>query len=351
MNLIESLPVTIETMPLSRTFDAVGNVSRIFGLTAYDASYLELAMRVALKIDVDTHQGLGEGVPRLMKALLAEKIPATFFIAMGPDNSGRAIMRAFKNPGFIRKMRRTRAVSMYGLRTVLSGTILPARPIALAYPQIIRELARAGFEVGVHGYDHVRWQDHIDDLGEDGIRAEIGDAFETFRAILGEPARAFAAPGWRTSAAAMKALDDMRLDYRSDTRGRAPFRCAINSEVIATPEIPTTLPTMDEVIGSSEIPRDGGVTRFFLDRVCGDSLNVHTIHAETEGMGQLPAFIEIIRMLKDRGAGFVPMHEAAAGLNAAELPVCEVIRSTLPGRAGWISAQGPERDSAATIRL
>jgi len=309
-------------------------------------------MRVALKIDVDTHQGLCEGVPRLMKALLAEKIAATFFIAMGPDNSGRAIMRAFKNPGFIRKMRRTRAVSMYGLRTVLSGTLLPARPIALAYPQILRELARAGFEVGVHGYDHVRWQDHIDDLGESEISAEIAEAFEIFRAILGEPARAFAAPGWRTGAAALKALDAIGLDYRSDTRGRAPFRCAIGAEVIATPELPTTLPTLDEVIGSPEVSGAGGVTRFYLDRFRPDALNVHTIHAETEGMGHLDAFIELMRALKSRGAEFIRMREAAAALNAAELPVCEVVRAELPGRAGWISAQGPERTStAATIRL
>ncbi|HJU29663.1 MAG TPA: polysaccharide deacetylase family protein [Candidatus Binataceae bacterium] len=309
-------------------------------------------MRIALKIDVDTHQGLGEGVPRLMKTLLGEKIPATFFIAMGPDNSGRAIMRAFKNPGFISKMRRTRAVSMYGLRTVLSGTLLPARPIALAWPQIPRELARNGFEVGVHGYDHVRWQDHIDDLGEDGIRAEIAEAFETFRAILGQPARAFAAPGWRTSAAALKALDSMGLDYRSDTRGRAPYRCAAGGEVIATPEIPTTLPTMDEVIGSPEVSGSGGITQFYLNRFRTDSLNVHTIHAETEGMGQLPAFAELIRALKDRGAEFVSMSQAAAAINTAALPMCEVVRSTLPGRAGWISAQGPERASAApTLRL
>lgn len=309
-------------------------------------------MRVALKIDVDTHQGLGAGVPRLMTALMADKIPATFFIAMGPDNSGRAIARAFRNPGFIGKMRRTRAVSMYGLRTVLSGTLLPARPIALAWPQIMRELDHNGFEVGVHGYDHVRWQDHIDDLGEDGIRAEIAEAFEIFRAILGRPARAFAAPGWRTGAEALKALDTMHLDYRSDTRGRCPYRCAFAGETIATPEIPTTLPTLDEVIGSPEASGDGAITRFYLDRFRGDSLNVHTIHAETEGMGQLPAFIELIRALKDRGAEFVPMSEAAAASRSAELPVCEVMRSTLPGRAGWISAQGPERTAAApTVRL
>src|SRR5712692_10347569 len=123
-------------------------------------------MKVALKIDVDTHQGLGEGVPRLQKLLAEYGVAATFFIAMGPDNSGRAIMRMFRNPGFLTKMRRTRAVSMYGVRTVLSGTLLPPRPIALAHPDIIRDLANAGFEVGVHGYDHVRWQDHIDELGE-----------------------------------------------------------------------------------------------------------------------------------------------------------------------------------------
>ena len=92
-------------------------------------------MEIALKIDVDTHQGLGEGVPRLLRALTDLDVTATFLIAMGPDNAGRAIVRVLKNPGFLKKMRRTRAVSMYGLRTVLSGTLLPARPIALAFPQ------------------------------------------------------------------------------------------------------------------------------------------------------------------------------------------------------------------------
>src|SRR5580704_1888328 len=100
-------------------------------------------MDVALKVDVDTHQGMGEGVPRLLRALAEAGVTATFFIAMGPDNSGRAIVRVLRNPGFLKKMRRTRAVSMYGLRTVLSGTLLPPRPIALAFPNLMRDLARA----------------------------------------------------------------------------------------------------------------------------------------------------------------------------------------------------------------
>ena len=300
-------------------------------------------MEIALKVDVDTHQGLRQGVPRLARMLVDEDVTATFFIAMGPDNSGRAALRALRNRGFIAKMRRTRAVSIYGLRTILSGTVLPARQISLALPEVVRDLGRMGFEVGVHGYDHVRWQDHLDAIGDAGVRSELGDAFEAYRAIVGEASKSFAAPGWRTNNAAMIALDAMALDYRSDTRGVAPYRCVVEGRVLATPEIPTTLPTLDEVMGRRDLPDDSAVRDFYLGSCKPDALNVHTIHAETEGMGQLESFTALVRALKERGAKFVQLREVAWRLNRAELPACEVIRTTLPGRAGWISSQGPAR--------
>jgi len=307
-------------------------------LNRYKAGFVE----VALKIDVDTHQGLSEGVPRLMRALDSERITASFYTAMGPDNSGRAIVRAFRNRGFLSKMMRTKAVSMYGLRTVLSGTVLPSRPIALAFPETLREIERAGFELGVHGYDHVRWQDRIDSLNEDEIRAELEDAFEAFRAVTGRPARAFAAPGWRTNTAASILLDEAKLAYRSDTRGYAPYRCAVDGRVLATLEIPTTLPTLDEVMGRPGLSEPRAIFDFYLKLFKPDALNVHTIHAETEGMGQLDFFVELIRALKGRGVKFVQVAEIGSRLKASELPVCEIARAEIEGRAGWIAAQGRE---------
>jgi len=271
-----------------------------------------------------------------------EGVVASFYVSMGPDNSGRAILRAFRNRGFIGKMFRTRAVGMYGLRTVLSGTILPARPIALSFPGLMLELRARGFEVGVHGFDHVRWQDSLDKLGEDGVRAELGDAFEAYRAIFGQPARSFAAPGWRTNVVALIALDAMNLDYRSDTRGTAPYRCVVEGRTIATPEIPTTLPTLDEVMGRRDLRDAAAVLKFYLQQFKSDALNVHTIHAETEGMAHLESFTTLVRSLKERGAEFVQLGMVAARLKNAELPACGVIRTTLPGRSGWISAQGAE---------
>jgi peptidoglycan/xylan/chitin deacetylase (PgdA/CDA1 family) len=296
-------------------------------------------MEIALKVDVDTHQGLGTGMPRLQRLLQDCGVTASVFIAMGPDNSGRAIMRLFRNPGFLTKMRRTHALSMYGLRTALSGTLLPARPIARAFPGIIRNLLGAGFEVGIHGYDHVRWQDHLDTLGAAGVRRELAQACEVYHAISGVTPNSFAAPGWRTNDEAALALEDFQLAYRSDTRGRAPYRCRVGARILTTPEIPTTLPTLDEVMGTPELAAAGSFVSFYRERLRTEALNVHTIHAETEGMGQLEAFGELVRSLKAEGARFVRLGDVAATLKVDELPVLSIIRTALPGRAGWISAQ------------
>ncbi len=135
----------------------------------------------------------------------------------------------------------------------------------------------------------------------------------------------------------------MALDYRSDTRGSSPYRCVVNSKVLTTPEIPTTMPTLDEVMGRRDLTDASALLNFYLGLCKTDALNVHTIHAETEGAGQLESFTALVRALKDRGAKFVQLREVASRLDRAELRACEVVRTTLPGRAGWISAQGGAR--------
>jgi undecaprenyl phosphate-alpha-L-ara4FN deformylase len=297
-------------------------------------------LQVALKIDVDTHEGLKTGVPAMAAMLRREGVTASFFVAMGPDTSGKALRRVFTNRGFLSKMLRTRAVSMYGWRTILSGTLLKPRPVAIAFPNLLRELKADGFEVGVHGYDHVRWQDRIDDLGEQGLAQELEDAFEAYRAIFAEEPRSWAAPGWRTNATAMRLLDRAGLLYRSDTRGATPFRPQLDGEMLSTPEIPTTVPTLDEVLGREKLPDAAAIARFYRDRISADRLNVHTVHAETEGMGQLESFTALVRELKQAGAEFVRLDAVAAHLDRESLPICPVVRGTLPGRSGWVATQG-----------
>src|SRR3954465_15631802 len=143
-----------------------------------------MSLRLALKIDVDTDRGTRLGVPNLLADLVAAKLPATFLFSLGPDQTGRAITRVFR-PGFLQKVSRTSVVELYGVRTLLNGTLLPAPHIGQRNAHVMRAVREAGFEVGIHCYNHYRWQDYMQGMSRDEIAAEFEAARSEFRRIFG----------------------------------------------------------------------------------------------------------------------------------------------------------------------
>lgn len=294
--------------------------------------------RLALKVDIDTYAGLRDGVPALARALERRGIRASFYVACGPDHSGRAIRRIFRR-GFLAKMLRTNAPSLYGWRTLLYGTLLPGPPIASSFPGHLRRLSDAGHEIGVHGYDHVYWHDRLAGLSPGAVQAELDRGLAVFADVLGRKADAFAAPGWQCTAASLAAIEAAGLRYHSCTRGRAPYRPAAEGRTFATPEIPTTWPTLDEVYGRISTDRQALAEHYLT--YLGTGLHVHTIHAEAEGSGLLPHFEALLDALQGRVA-FARLIDIAAGLDGAALPVCAVMPGTTAGRAGTVAMQGAE---------
>jgi undecaprenyl phosphate-alpha-L-ara4FN deformylase len=293
-------------------------------------------VRLALKIDVDTYRGAALGLPRLLDLLGRRGLAGSVYVAMGPDNSGRAVRRLLTQPGFATKMIRSRAWRLYGLRTALSGTLLPSRPIARSLPDVLRRVVREGHELGVHGWDHVYWHDRLAGLTADEVAAEIERAIEAFRELLGADPPGFAAPGWQCSAASLRALERGPFLYHSSTRGTRPYRPRMGGVESRLPEIPTTLPTLDELLGC------GAGREEALDLVwrgCReDRLNVLTLHAEVEGGPWLDLFAELLdRMPPPRDV--VRLVDVARGLDVARLPVREVRAGTRPGRAGTVACQ------------
>ena len=116
--------------------------------------------QLALKIDVDTLRGTRVGVPRLVDLLKKHNARATFLFSLGPDHTGRAIKRVFR-PGFLNKVSRTSVLEHYGLKTLLYGTLLPGPDIPTRCADIMTQVRDAGFEVGIHTFDHVKWQDNV----------------------------------------------------------------------------------------------------------------------------------------------------------------------------------------------
>lgn len=290
-------------------------------------------------MDCDTYIGTRDGVPRLLEAFAARGIRATFFFSYGPDRSGVAIKRVFTRRGFLSKMLRSRAASLYGFPTILYGTFLASPMIGARCEAQIRAAARAGHETGVHGWDHVGWHDHLDRWPIEKIREEYGRAHAEHRRIFGSDARASAAPGWTANARSLAVEEERSLLYTSNTRGGPPFFPSSEGHVFRTLEIPSTLPTLDETLAWPDLKTDGDQLRYFRNAV-SDGTHVHTVHAEVEGRSKRPLFAAILDAWIEDGTSFVTLEELAREITAAsgaEIPVRKLGRTRLPGRGGAVA--------------
>lgn len=295
--------------------------------------------KLAIKIDVDTDRGTRIGVPNLLKLFAELSIPATFLFSLGPDNTGRAIKRIFR-PGFLKKVSRSSVISTYGIRTLLNGTVLPAPHIGKRNQQMMLQAHAAGHEVGIHCYDHIRWQDGLVHMTREQVFAEFEKARVEFQRIFGFPAATAGAAGWQANAYSLEAYDAAMLHYASDARGAFPFYPRVNGTTFKTIQIPTSLPTLDELLGRPEYPLET-LTDFYLNRLVHDVTNTFTIHAEIEGMQYVEWFKAFLIRAKAANIAFVKIEDIAkaALIDPASIPVCELIQGEIEGRSGVMAVQ------------
>ena len=287
-------------------------------------------MTVALKIDVCTHDGMKGGVPRLLEQLARHEVRASFFLAFGPDNSGKALLNVFR-PGFLKKMVRSSAPSMYGLRTMLSGTLLPARPIASGHPDLVKRIADEGHEVAVHAWDHRRWQDHLEEMEDAEIEAQFEQAFAAYERILGRKPKAVGAAAWFVTPRSLRLQDDLGLDYAGDLRGGPPCRLRAEGKLLATPQMPTTGRCIEELL-TLGVRGEAELARALLEDLATANPAVLAVHAEVEGGPFASVLDRVLDELRDRGRPIRKLEE----LPRADLPERDLRMVALPGRSGKV---------------
>jgi undecaprenyl phosphate-alpha-L-ara4FN deformylase len=303
---------------------------------------------IALKIDVDTYRGTREGVPRLAAALERAGARATFLFSVGPDHTGRAIKRVFRR-GFLGKVRRTSVTQHYGVRTLLYGVLLPGPHIGRRCGEVMREVARRGFEVGVHTYDHIKWQDGVARANEPWTRRQLVLARQEFIRVFDRAPEAHGAAGWQVNGGVPRLERELGFRYASDTRGRGPFMPVVDGVEIAVPQLPTTLPTLDELIGREDL---GGVDpiEHLLGLTEKGGEQVFTLHAELEGGAYLEGFERLLGAWRGRGFELIDLGTYARGLDPARLPRCPIVAGTVAGRSGSLALQGPSGQEKAPAR-
>ena len=296
---------------------------------------------IGLKVDVDTLRGTRQGVPRLAELLKRHGVDATFYFSVGPDHTGRAVRRVFRK-GFAAKVARTSVLKHYGLKTLLYGVLLPGPHIGRLGREAMRAVHQAGFEVGLHTFDHVRWQDHVAGATAEWTRREFERGVRAFEDVFGFLPQSHAAAGWQINAHALELEREYGLRYASDTRGGPAFLPLLERGASSCPQLPTTLPTFDELLGRDGID-EGGIAAALFERTAAAQrkLQVFTLHAELEGMLLLDAFEALLLRWLDAGATVTRMAAIHALATQSPLPVRAVIRGEIPGRSGLLAVQGP----------
>ncbi len=304
-----------------------------------------MARHLTLKVDVDTLRGTLEGVPRLLDLFDRHHVKATFLFSLGPDHTGRALKRALR-PGFFAKVQRTSVVEHYGLRTLLYGTLLPGPDIGVKGADAMRETARRGHEVGIHTWDHTRWQDNVRMRPARWTWHEMTLAHDRFTSIFGRPPATHGAAGWQINDDALRLLDTWRLPYASDGRvadgetERGAFHPWVGGRKLDCVQIPSTLATLDELIGVDGRDASGAADALLARTAAGDDDEVFTLHAELEGMKLIGAFERLLTGWRTRGFELGPLANAYARLDLRRIPTRRWSWGSIEGRSGELMVTG-----------
>jgi undecaprenyl phosphate-alpha-L-ara4FN deformylase len=295
---------------------------------------------LVLKVDVDTWRGTREGVPALQRLFDSAGVPATFLFSLGPDRTGRAIRRALR-PGFFSKVARTSVLEHYGWRTLLYGTLLPAPDVGRREAGLLRSVRDAGHECGVHCWDHTTWQDFVATQSYDWTRRQMRLAVGRFAEVFGDAPRVHGAAGWQMNRHAYALLGELGFMAASDTRGLAPYQPVdASGRELGVPQLPTSLPTLDELIGLDGVTADT-VHNALLARTASTSreLEVYTLHAELEGQRLLPVMQRLLDGWRAQGHRFVTLGAAAKRIDPGTLPRLPLRTGEVPGRSGTLEVQ------------
>ncbi|SAL66507.1 polysaccharide deacetylase [Caballeronia choica] len=294
--------------------------------------------RIVLKIDVDTLRGTREGVPNLARLLDKFGARATFLFSLGPDHTGWALRRVFR-PGFLKKVSRTSVVEHYGVKTLMYGVLLPGPDIGRHAVAEMRAIHEAGFECGIHTWDHVYWQDNVRQRDRAWTAAQMQQSHARFIEIFGTAPVTHGAAGWQMNGYAFEQIDAWGMQYASDGRGHTPYIPVLDGRTLKHIQMPTTLPTLDEVLGVDGVDVSNVAGHLLQHTANNPHDQVFTLHAELEGQKLAPVFEQLLAGWRAQGHSFATMGDYHATLDRSTLPTYPVTWGEIPGRAGELIVQ------------
>lgn len=281
-------------------------------------------MRIALKVDVSSCEGAEQGVPNLLKLLKQYDVKASFFFSTSPEPDSSGIFHAL-----------SKAREVFG-KASRSEDTTPSPALSKAVLAVLEE----GHDAGVSAHDPEAWIKHAAFANEDWTRLQLALAIDSMRQIIGQAPLMFGAAGWQVNPHLMAREENLGFSFASDTRGKYPFYPVLQNVRSSCPQIPTTLPTLSEMLGRAGI--DTGNVHEYLyseSRYVLPLGHVYSAQANLEGLEHLDIMEKLLMMWKGQDGEMRSLSGIYRELDLKTLPVHQVGWAEMQGGAGHIAMQ------------
>ncbi|WP_296802049.1 polysaccharide deacetylase family protein [Thiolapillus sp.] len=279
-------------------------------------------MRIALKIDVPSFRAATVGVPNLLKLFEEYQISASFFFSVEYNAQGKGLVE--------------KAVSLLGKRQKPEMTLQEG----------MLAVADAGHEIALMGFDASTWSKQAAFADADWTSHQLALGMETFEQLLGHAPNRFAAPGWQVNAHLLAMEERLEFRYASDVRGKYPFLPSLHNVVSQCPQIPTTLPTLSELLLQDDIDSDKAHEYLYAEsRHVLPFGHVYSANAELEGIQHLEFMEKMLVMWKGQEGSLRTLGEIRRELEPEQLPVHQIGWGAVPGRREHLAMQSVKAET------
>lgn len=271
-----------------------------------------MILKIGLRICVNTLHGALNGVPKLLELFKQYEVNASFFFALGEDRSGRLIKTHPQQPW---RGRGSLLSRMY--------TSLRSPPVMVDHAQgIMHAVEASGHEVGILSFDPVSWVDKAAFEGQAWTRRELSRAVEAFDRAMGGPPRFHAAAGWQVNPDLLALEEEFGFEYSADVRGKTLFLPQLQQVDSSCVQIPTTLPTINELLALDPVATVENVHEFLYaeSQYILPHGHVFSLDAESEGIQYLAQMEKLIVMWRGFGEGLSTLGAVRKAVDEAQLP-------------------------------
>ncbi len=278
----------------------------------HPTSYPFQTMKLGLRIDVSDARGAREGAPRLLDLFRAARATATFFFNVGPAH-------------------------LFGVPW------LPGTDLGRQCAELIQRVRDAGCEAALLAFDGACWAARAARGDADWTRRAMERGCERFTEIARTAPTVHGAAGWQMNRHAFRLTQRLGFYYASDTRGTGPFVPVCDGELVACPQLPTTLPTFPECLAVEGDNIEDAMARLLARSAAPVAAgHVYSANAGIEGVKWAATFERLLAGLREQGHEPVALAAYADGIDVAHLPRHVVVPGTIDGRRAPLALQGKE---------